>query len=139
MSSGFGSRSTTGVSRLNERGHINFDLEGATETRARKKSGAGRRRARNSLDDAERVQELYARFEFGLDRANLSLEEACGAAGVTVDFMRNLKRGGVANPGFFRIIAIAAAVGLSPYYLAQLSDDPDADKPDKPVLKRGGG
>lgn len=59
-----------------------------------------------------------------MGRSDMTVEQACGAAGVTSEFVRNLGRDGSKHPSFFRVMALAAVLRCSPFWLAGLTEEP---------------
>lgn len=101
---------------VSERGGWKFEAEPA----------ARRGRTRVSDDERrERAMELYRRLMWALERAEISVEIAAARAGVATDTFRNLREARTKEPSFFAIMIAADVAGVSPFFLAQLTADPD--------------
>lgn len=91
-----------------------------------------RRARRSGLSDEaelERALELHRRLEWAMERADVSDVEVAAGGGVHGDYVRNLARGGAKHPSFFIITQIAGLLDVSPFWLAQMTEDPDDFRP----------
>jgi hypothetical protein len=104
--------------------HVKDNPQGAFIADTR---GRGKRSRRASVEDeTKRAVELAARIEWAMERAGVSPEEVAAEARVHGDYVRNIRRGGARHPSFFTIMLISSVCEVSPYYLALMTDDPDA-------------
>lgn len=79
---------------------------------------------------AARAVELHRRIYWAMAKAEVSEEAVAAVAGISTESLRNLRRPeGVRNPSFFSIIAIAAHLRVSPFWLAAMTEDPEGFLP----------
>lgn len=96
----------------------------------------GKRRRRASVEDeTARAVELARRIDWAAEKAGLSIEMVAATAGVHGDYVRNIARGGARHPSFFTVMLISSQCQVSPYFLAQMTDDPQAFKPPAKAAK----
>lgn len=67
---------------------------------------------------------MHKRIVAAMQREGVTEEWVIAKAGVHHDFLRNIERGKSLNPSFFTIIAIAEFLRVSPFWLAQMTDEP---------------
>jgi len=72
------------------------------------------RRKRADSRYAEQASRLAARLRGLRERAGLSQERLAARAGVAVSTVRKIETGAVAEPGYFTIMSLLAALGASP-------------------------
>jgi hypothetical protein len=114
--------------KVEERGGYTFVADPRRAPR-----GAGARRGATAGDERRvaRAAELHRRLTWAIERAGVTKEQFAAVAGVTTDALRNLKDGRTRDPSFFMIMTAARIAKVSPFFLAQLTDDPDDYRPRK--------
>ncbi|HET9897810.1 MAG TPA: helix-turn-helix transcriptional regulator [Streptosporangiaceae bacterium] len=83
-------------------------------------AGPGRKK-RADNPHAEGASRLAQRLRQLRERASKTQEEVAAAAGLSVATVRKIETGAVAEPGFFTVLAIARAIGVSVTDLADLT------------------
>lgn len=93
-------------------------------------AGPGRRK-RADNPHAEGASRLAQRLRQLRERASKTQEEVAAAAGLSVATVRKIETGSVTEPGYFTVLAIASAIGVSLADLTELTLSPQllAERP----------